>query len=197
MLNSLASSLSRHLLEPADWARARLAKHAGKNATVEMPMMTITLRIGSAGYLEPIEYLENPEVTIVLTPLAVALWMPDRQAAMREIRVEGDTEMAAAISYVAANLRWDFEEDLSRVVGDVVAHRIGSGVRRMASWPRTAADSFAHNAAEYFSEETHLLATPLQAAGFVKSVDDLRDAVERLDKRIDRLDQMLADSRQD
>ena len=195
MLNGLASSISRHLLEPADWARLRLAEHTGKQITIELPMMTMTLQIESDGHLEPIQRVENPEVTIVLTPLAVALWMPDRQAALREVRVEGDTELAAAISYVAANLRWDFEEDLSRVVGDVAANRIGSGVRGMATWPRHAAGSMAHGVAEYLSEESQLLATPLQVVGFAKNVDDLRDTAERLGKRLDRLEQLVAGSR--
>ncbi len=56
-----------------------------------------------------------------------------------------------------------------------------------AAWPRQVAQSVAANAAEYLTEEVQLLVTPLQAADFMREVDELRDAVERLDKRIERL----------
>jgi len=46
--------------------------------------------------------------------------------------------------------------------------------------------------AEYLTEEKHLLVTPLRATEFVAEVDELRDAVERLDKRIDRLQRRTA-----
>src|SRR2546430_11066708 len=37
------------------------------------------------------------------------------------------------------SLIWDFEEDLSRVFGDVVAHRLASGGKAVAAWQRDAA----------------------------------------------------------
>jgi len=78
------------------------------------------------------------------------------------------------------------EEDLSRVVGDIAAHRMAQAGRRRRV-PKRAAVSMAENVAEYLTEEKAVLVTPLQAAEFVREVDELRDAVERLDKRIERL----------
>jgi ubiquinone biosynthesis protein UbiJ len=101
--------------------------------------------------------------------------------------VEGDTEFAAAISHLASNLRWDVEEDLSKVVGDVAAHRMADAGRAAAAWPGHAARSAGANVAEYLTEEAKILVTPLQAEQFLREVDELRDAVERLEKRIERL----------
>ena len=100
---------------------------------------------------------------------------------------KGDAEFASAISRVAANIEWDVEEDLSRVFGDIAAHRLAQAGRSAAAWPKQAAQSLAASASEYLTEEAKLLVTPLQAAEFVREVDELRDAVERLEKRIDRL----------
>jgi ubiquinone biosynthesis protein UbiJ len=54
-------------------------------------------------------------------------------------------------------------------------------------WPQQAAASIAGNLAEFLTEEKHILVTPLRAADFLRDVDELRDSVERLDKRVERL----------
>lgn len=192
VLTSLVSAVAHHLLDQAEWARSRLKEYAGKRVRVDSPVGPLSMEIADDGQVFPVELDATPDLVISLTPLATAHWFTDRQAAWREARVEGDTGLAAAISHVVSNLRWDFEEDLSRVVGDVAAHRIGQGVRRLSAWPGDAAGSAARGVAEYLSEESHLLATPLQVEEFGKNVDDLRDAVERLDKRIDRLADLVA-----
>ena len=187
VLTSLVSTVAQHLLEQADWARLRLSEYAGKQVRVESPVGSVSMEIIDDGNIASVEPVENPDLVITLTPMSAVLWFTDRQRAWREARVEGDAELAAAIAHVASNLRWDFEEDLSHFVGDAAAHRIGLDARRLSAWPREAAESSAHGVAEFLSEESHLLATPLQVEMFAKDVDDLRDAAERLDKRMDKL----------
>lgn len=189
MFHEIVLATSRHLLRPAQWARSRLCEHAGKQVRVDLLLAPapVVLRIASDGYLEHGEPDATPDLVVKLTPAAAARWLTDREAAWREARVEGDMELAAAVSHVMSNLRWDYEEDLSKVVGDVAAHRFASGARRLSAWPAEAADSLARALAEYLSEERHALATPLAVEEFTAEVDELRDAVERLDKRIDRL----------
>jgi ubiquinone biosynthesis protein UbiJ len=58
----------------------------------------------------------------------------------------------------------------------------------MARWRRDTARAANANLAEYLTEERHLLPTRLQAESFMHEVDELRDAVERLDKRLARLE---------
>lgn len=189
MLNEIVLSASRHLLEPAHWARVRLREHAGKQVRIDLLLapVPVVLRIAADGFLEHGEHDAPPDLLVELTPAAALKWLADREAAWREAKVEGDMELAAAVSHVISNLRWDYEEDLSKVVGDVAAHRLAGGARRLSAWPAEAAESFAHAVAEYLSEERHALATPLAVEEFTAGVDELRDAVERLDKRIDRL----------
>jgi ubiquinone biosynthesis protein UbiJ len=139
------------------------------------------------GKLRPAPPEALPAVTIRLTHLTVLQVMAGGEEAWRKAEISGDTDFAAVISQVASNLRWDVEEDLSRVVGDIAAHRMAQAGRTAAAWPKKAARSMAENAAEYLTEEKAVLVTQLQAAEFMREVDELRDAVERLDKRIERL----------
>jgi ubiquinone biosynthesis protein UbiJ len=145
------------------------------------------LLVGTDGLVHPADAAAVPAVTISFERAALLETLADREQAWRKARIEGDTEFASAISQVAANLQWDVEEDLSRVFGDIAAHRMAQAGKAAAAWPRQAARSVAANAAEYLTEETHLLVTPLQIEDFVREVDELRDAADRLEKRIERL----------
>lgn len=194
MLKEIVVTVVRHLLSQAQWARTRLAEHAGKQLRVELPMASVLLRITADGDVESGESAAPHDLMVTLPPNSVAKLPVDRDAAWREAKIEGDMELAATISYVLANLRWDYEDDLSRVFGDVAAYRIASGVRQFSTWPGQAAQSLARGIGEYLSEERQMLATRLVAEEFIEDVDDLRDVVERLEKRIDRLARRVAES---
>ena len=187
MLSRPFSAFVNHLLGSAEWARGSLAPHAGKIAVFDIFPVRVAVAVDADGMLHPAEAGVAPSVTIRLTPAIALKIMAEGGAAWRNAEVDGDTEFASALSRIAANIDWDFEEDLSRVFGDIAAHRLATAARAAAAWPKQATTSIATGLAEYLSEEKHLLVTPLRAGEFVRDVDELRDAVERLDKRIEHL----------
>jgi ubiquinone biosynthesis protein UbiJ len=85
------------------------------------------------------------------------------------------------------HLKWDVEEDLSRVLGDIAAHRLSEGLSTLMTWQRSAAEGVGRNLSEYWVEEDPLIASRNGVAHFVEAVDQMRDDVERLSKRIDLL----------
>ena len=95
--------------------------------------------------------------------------------------------MAASLSEVARNLRWDVEEDLSRVFGDIAAHRMVETGRKFADWGKQGADNVARSFSEYWTEESPLIAARADVATFSAEVDALRDDLARLEKRVERL----------
>jgi len=52
------------------------------------------------------------------------------------VRIEGDVQLAAEINWMADHLRWDVEEDLARVIGDVPAHTLARVGRSVADAAR-------------------------------------------------------------
>ncbi|MGH8729316.1 MAG: sterol-binding protein, partial [Burkholderiales bacterium] len=72
-------------------------------------------------------------------------------------------------------------------VGDVAAHRIAGAGRDFVAWQRTLFSNFAAAGAEFFTFEQPLLANPKRAREFMAEVDELRDAVARLEKRLEKL----------
>jgi len=191
MLATAFVAFANHVLEPAPWAREKLSAHAGKTALFDVFPARLAITVAAGGRLQPAPPEALPAVTIRLTHLTMLEILGNGEEAWRKAEIVGDTDFAAVISVVASNLRWDVEEDLSRVVGDIAAHRMAQAGRAAAAWPKQAARSMAENAAEYLTEEKAVLVTPLRAAEFMREVDELRDAVERLDKRIERLSRQV------
>lgn len=187
MLAATVSRIANHLLAGADWARSKLAPHAGKSARFEFLAGQVVLQVAPDGLLQPAPADATPAVAIHFPPGAVLQTLADREQAWRSARIEGDAAFAADLSHVAARIEWDVEEDLSRVFGDVAAHRMAQAGRSAAAWPPQAARSLARNTAEYLTEEAKLLASPLQLGEFARDVDALREAVDRLEERIERL----------
>jgi ubiquinone biosynthesis protein UbiJ len=109
------------------------------------------------------------------------------ESAWREVDIAGDTEFATAIHHIARNLRWDMEEDLSRVFGDVAAHRVAESGRTFRRWGEQAVENTGRSFAEYWTEEQPLIAAARDIEEFNRAVDRLRDDVARVEKRIEAL----------
>ena len=129
------------------------------------------------------------------TPLSLlALAGPEAEGRLRtgQVRIEGDAEVAQSFRELLTHTRPDFEEELSRVIGDVAARRVANLARELLDFGRRASDSFATSAAEYLQEEGRDLPVRLEVDEFLQDVDRLRDDVERLEARLDRLTKIRA-----
>jgi ubiquinone biosynthesis protein UbiJ len=91
-----------------------------------------------------------------------------------------------------AETRPDFEEELSRVVGDVAARRVANFARDLIDWGRRTSGSFAGTVAEYLQEEGRDLPTRTEVEEFLAGVDRLRDDSERLEARLASLESAAA-----
>jgi len=188
LLRAPVSSGINHLLRSAAWARERLRAYAGRTVFFSAPPFSVALAILPTGEVADADRNSPHDIRIALTPgLALRLLAGD-ESAWTEIRFEGNTELGRDTLYVARNLRWDAGEDLSRVFGDIVAHRIVTAGNDMHSWLRSAAGHFARSAAAYWTEEQPLVAVRYQVEAFNLEIDALRDDVARIEKRIERLD---------
>ncbi|MGE5640132.1 MAG: SCP2 domain-containing protein, partial [Clostridia bacterium] len=101
--------------------------------------------------------------------------------------VSGNARLADEVMALARNLRWDFEEDLSRLVGDVAAHRIGETARAFFAWQRDVARRMAETLAGYATDEAKLIASRREVEVLARGTAELRDALERLEQRMRRL----------
>jgi ubiquinone biosynthesis protein UbiJ len=176
-----------HVLRSAPLALERLRKHAGRTVVFRVGPVDTALTIQTTGEVADAVEGAPCDLDVRISPFLLPRLAAGEEAAFREIEMSGDMELAQEISFIAKNLDWDFEEDLSKALGDVAAHRIAGGVRALRDWSRDAGLRMAQGAAEYWTEESPLIASRVKVEDFVGEVSRLRDAIERLEKRVERL----------
>jgi ubiquinone biosynthesis protein UbiJ len=190
-LAQTALSALNHVLRQQSWARDRLRAHAGRTVrmVVESPFGPVAsdARIALDGTLELASAVAAPAVTLSLKPSIDALFgaLRDGPAGLSgHLKVEGDVMVAAAVGEIAQHLRWDVEEDLSRVVGDRVAHRVGETAREGARQAQDLRGRVETGMRQFLVEEDPQLLGRADMAALSESVRELEAGIERLETRL-------------
>ena len=123
-----------HVLLQEKQAQDRLLRQKGRVVHLRWGLFAIDLIVTSAGLADRAPAFSKPDLVLSVaaeSPLAIV------QSALAgkapPVKIEGDVQLAAEIGWLAENLRWDAEEDLSRLIGDAPAHALADGGRRLAS----------------------------------------------------------------
>jgi ubiquinone biosynthesis protein UbiJ len=175
------------LLAAESWARERLAPFAGEVLELRArPLPTLRFAIREGGSVQA----SDAEAGLVMTlkPELLAALVRGEEHALRAVVVEGNSRLAAEVLVLVRHLRWDAEEDLSRIVGDVAAHRIAAAGRAFAAWHLDAAQRVIAAFVDYATEEKQVLARRAELDELAESLARLRDGTARLEKRLERLD---------
>ena len=185
-------SALNHLLEAEAWARERLAPFAAETLELRAPPLPPLrfaiapdgrLAAGAAGA----QAAGKATLVITLGPGTLAAAAKGEDHLLRSIAVAGNARLASEVMFLARHLRWDVEEDVAGLIGDAAAHRLVGFARQAAAWHADAARRIAERFVEYAVEEQHLLATKAELEGIAAAHARLRDGLERLEKRIERL----------
>jgi len=188
MIERGALAALNHLLEQQPWAAERLRPFAGQAVEFRCPpFQDLRFAITENGLLDRARAETASALVVKLTPGALPFLLARDETARKRVEIEGSADLAGAVDYLFGHLSWDFEEDLSKVFGDIVARRLVSGGKALAAWQRDAALRLAENLAEYWTEEQPLLARPADMENLCRGVEALRDDVARLEKRIEHL----------
>ena len=181
------SFLLNRLLASEAWARQRLAPFAGE--TVELrapPLPALRLRILEGGTVDAGG--AEAGLTMTLKPELLVALARGEEHALRSVDVQGNAPLAAEILVLARHLRWDVEEALSQVLGDVVAHRLAGAARAFAAWQLDAAQRVTGALVDYATEERKVLVRRAEFEALAEPLAQLRDATARLEKRLERLE---------
>lgn len=111
----------------------RLVRQSGRVILAQWRSFTFKLLVTPAGLFDLAAEEATPDLTLVLTeesPYALARHV--MQGDKPPVRIEGDVQLAAEVNWLADNLRWDVEEDLSRIVGDAPSHMLMEAGRTIA-----------------------------------------------------------------
>jgi hypothetical protein len=100
------------------------------------------------------------------------------------VQISGDAEIAARYRDLIELARPDWEEELSRLIGDLPARRLSLAAQAALSWARGFARTAGANVAEYLQEESRALVSKPEVEEFLANVDELRETADRVEARL-------------
>jgi ubiquinone biosynthesis protein UbiJ len=186
-------------LDPA--AADRLARLHGRVIAVRLTGVGLEFIFvpGPDGQLQLLGSIEGePDCRLSGSPLDL-MRSGDKQEGPAQlfagrVSIDGDVELAQAFGDIVGDLDIDWEEQLSGITGDVLAHQVGSGARRARRWvAELTGTTLPSNLREFLQEEVRLLPTRWEADEFADAVDQVRDTAERLAARLKRLREHLSE----
>lgn len=194
MLKPLVTRFLQHITNQNNWSRAYLMGFAGKVVQFDFVLIKANLAILEDGSLSLAGEVAEPDAFIHIPPsLALRLLSKD-EAAKMQIQIDGDAHLAAEFSKILQQMRWDIEEDLSHLVGDITASKIGETTQKVLHETKKQTVNLAEMLTEYWQEEKPLLAKKRHIEQFNHDVDSLKSDIARFEKKLQKLTQQASHS---
>jgi len=189
MFKALSTRFLQHLLTQNSWANALLQPYAGKAVQFDIASIKANIIILEDGGLGMAGETNIADATVCISASLLLRLIAQDEAAKVQIVISGDTHLATEFAKVLSNMRWDYEDDLSKLVGDVSALKISQFGRDAATGIKRNSIQLAEMLSEYWQEEKPLIAKNRLVEKFNTEVDTLRADVARFEKRLTKLTQ--------
>ncbi len=105
-----------------------------------------------------------------------------------EIHIHGNVQFAKQLQDVLDGFDFDWEQQIAKVTGDVIAQPLTHAIKQSFSWLNATQRSLSMSLSEYLREEARILPDKIQIDDFLNDVDKLNADIDRLEARINRLD---------
>lgn len=185
-MDSLFATLLNRLLADQPGAAARLLPHAGKRLRIALPFTCIDLAVTAEGRFSAAGAAQACDCEIRLPPHLLLALLLEGGEAFNRAQVAGDGMLAADLSALLRQLDWAVA--LAPYIGPVTAARADQVLRLLSQRQAEARDALARSLADYLVHEARLLAEGKAVREFVREVDELREAADRLTARISLLE---------
>ncbi len=192
LLAGLEAALNRYLRLDPD-AMVRMAALQQRSIAIELTPLQLTLYVvpGANGVQLRSQVESGPDTVLRGTPLGLAQLGLGSQSGKTlfsgSVTIEGDVETGQAFKAILDEMDIDWEEQLSRLTGDVVAHQLGNTARRAASALRHGRRTLEQDLGEFLQEELRVLPTRIETENFSADVARLGMDTDRLAARVRRL----------
>ena len=174
-----------------------LAPLAGKVIAVTISPFNETIYLcPSSDSIQLLDYSpDQPDTQLTGSVFALGLMglssKPMRSIFSGEVKIEGDMNTGRKFQELFAKLDINLEQQLARYTGDSIAHNISQFFRAGQDWSKESIETFRLNASEFLQEETRDLPAVPEMDIFYRQIDELRTDFDRLQSRIERLENTL------
>jgi ubiquinone biosynthesis protein UbiJ len=184
--------LNRGVAESVD--AARLCRELeGRSLQIDFEGLPLALRLVARGGALAVGIADGDPADchiggLPISMLRLALTGDQQGLRAGTLRLSGDPALARDFQRLLSLARPDWEEELARQVGDVVAHQLGNLARGTLSWLQRAADTLTRDAGEFLKEESRDLPSRPEVEAFLDEVDRVAADLGRVEARIARLE---------
>jgi ubiquinone biosynthesis protein UbiJ len=192
LIASLEKAFNQYLsLDPQ--AMQELAAMEGRIIAVEISGFNETLYLfpSADGIMILSDFDAEADTTITGTLLSLAkLGLSEDTGSVLfsgDIGISGDIRLGNQFKKILARVNIDWEEQISKYLGDIGAHQLARAAQDFSQWFSRSLDSLQMDLGEYLQEESRLTPTNAELNRFIKETDHLREGVDRLQARIERL----------
>ncbi|MCE8003872.1 ubiquinone biosynthesis accessory factor UbiJ [Billgrantia ethanolica] len=192
---TLNALLARDMAAPT-----RLSRLAGSRLLLRLERPALTLLIGFHPHGVDLMRQDEPDESAVDTvveldteTLGELLGGESMERLMfrGRLAVRGRVHLLEEVRDLFFDLDIDWEGELARWLGDVPAHSLAEGLKRMARWGLRAQEEMRADIAEYVFEEARLLPGRQQFDTLRDHLTELEVAADRLEARLSRLRRRL------
>lgn len=104
------------------------------------------------------------------------------------LTINGDAALAQSFQQLLREAEFDWEGNLARYIGPLPAHQLSRAAGVFLSWGQQAGEALQATVQQYMQEENALLPRRAAVRQFSHQVDELRDALDRLEARLNRME---------
>ncbi|WP_100658679.1 ubiquinone biosynthesis accessory factor UbiJ [Alteromonas flava] len=202
VLHAIAEAVVNPLLKLDPESQARIDKLRGKRLIIWLDELawpvemvfeqTLSIHQSELSW-EQAQAALSDEQCLLKTALSVLPELKDTRKITQLIRANkldlcGDMQIAQHVSQLFLQLSIDWEEVLSQHIGDVPAYQIMRGLERANHQAKQHASQLGEIISTALIDEKRLAVHRLQVLHHGDQVSDIRDAVARLESRIQRLE---------
>lgn len=187
MIGRVFTGLLNQTLDADAALQQRLLQHTGKRMRIALPGFAALLEVNGEGRLRQSSG-EAADADIRIPLDAVLEWQVDRLAARQRIQIEGEPDFVLVVTDLLGRSHWDAEELLSRLVGDIAAHRILKVWRDRKDRGHDRWQRLSETVSDYMQFESRVIVSRPEVEHFNQQVDILRYQLARLEQRLRQLE---------
>ncbi|SFL08416.1 ubiquinone biosynthesis protein UbiJ [Nitrosomonas aestuarii] len=185
---SFATNPLNYILRSESWACKRLQPHEGKIVCIRIPPIAhFKMIVLANGEMQSnMDNLEADTTLSILPAILPGLIMHD-ESAYDGISISGDALFAEDLITVSKYLKPNFEQALSKILGDIPAHRITKAKDSFCQWHIHLVKNLSDALGEYWQEERPIIAKSNAIKDFSRQLNELKHDVNQLEHRINQI----------
>ena len=188
MLASLATNPLNHMLRNESWACKKLQSHEGKTVCIRIPpLVDLKMVVLANGELSINPDIAEADTTLSILPGMLPGLIAHDESAYDSISISGDALFAEDLVTISRHLKPNFEQALSKILGDIPAHRITKTGESFFKWHINLVRNLSDALAEYWQEEQPMIAKTTSIKYLSGKINVLKNDVDQLEHRINQI----------